>query len=124
MSDTLIIVLAGVGLLLVLAGLLVSWRRSSVQAGGGQRRGSSRRAGSATQAGERQAAAVSEAIEDLVNQKLAQIPGLATTEVDFGTSPDGSLEIWIGDERYGSVEEIRDQRIRQAFAEAVASFNR
>lgn len=73
---------------------------------------------------ERKASAISEAIEEMVNQKLAGIPGLADTRVDFGTAADGSLEIWIGWERYASVDEISDPRIRDAVREAVAAYNR
>jgi hypothetical protein len=72
---------------------------------------------------EHQAAAASEAIEELVNLNLAKIPGLAGTHIDFGSAADGSLEIWIGDQRYTSVDEIPDPRIQQAVREAVASFN-
>lgn len=124
MSDTLVLALAGIGLVLIAMGALITWRRSSVRAGAIGSRPRRMARGSSRPGEERQAAAASEAIEDLVNQRLAAIPGLATTRVDFGTLPDGSLEIWVGDERYTSVEDIRDQRIRQAVAEAVASFNR
>jgi hypothetical protein len=44
--------------------------------------------------------------------------------VDFATAHDGSLEIWIGDDRYTSVDAIPDPRVRQAVADAVAAFNR
>ena len=44
--------------------------------------------------------------------------------VDFGTAHDGSLEIWVGEDRYTSVDSIPDERVRRAVAEAVASFNR
>ena len=73
--------------------------------------------------GERLAAASSEAIEELANQALAKA-GVAGPRVDFGTAHDGSLEIWIGEDRYTSVDSIPDERVRQAVAEAVASFNR
>jgi hypothetical protein len=73
--------------------------------------------------GERLASASSEAIEDLVNQALAKA-GVDGVQVDFGTAHDGSLEIWIGDDRYTSVDSIPDARVRQAVADAVASFNR
>ncbi len=73
--------------------------------------------------GERLASASSEAIEELVNQALARA-GVAGVQVDFGTAHDGSLEIWIGDDRYTSVDSIPDERVRQAVAEAVAAFNR
>jgi hypothetical protein len=72
---------------------------------------------------ERQASATSEAIEKLVNDALVKA-GLGSTQVDFGTAHDGSLEIWIGDQRYTSVEALPDPRIRQAVADAVAAFNR
>ena len=70
-----------------------------------------------------QASAPSEAIEELVNQALVRA-GMGDTRVDFATAHDGSLEIWVGDERYRSVDEIPDPRIRQAISEAVAAFNR
>ena len=73
--------------------------------------------------GERLASASSEAIEELVNQALAKA-GAAEVQVDFATAHDGSLEIWIGDDRYTSVDSIPDARVRQAVADAVASFNR
>ena len=73
--------------------------------------------------GERLAAASSEAIEELANQALAKA-GLTGLRVDFGTAHDGSLEIWIGEDRYTSVDSIPDERVRRAVAEAVASFNR
>jgi hypothetical protein len=44
--------------------------------------------------------------------------------LDFGTAIDGSLEIWVDGERYNSVEEIPDERIRRAIAEAVEKYNR
>jgi hypothetical protein len=58
-----------------------------------------------------------------VNDALVKA-GLGSTQVDFGTAHDGSLEIWIGDQRYTSVEALPDPRIRQAVADAVAAFNR
>ena len=73
--------------------------------------------------GERLAAASSEAIEELANQALAKA-GVTGLRVDFGTAHDGSLEIWIGEDRYTSVDSIPDERVRRAVAEAVASFNR
>jgi hypothetical protein len=71
---------------------------------------------------EREASAASEAIEKLANDTLAKA-GLSAKRVDFGTAHDGSLEIWVGDERYTSVEAIPDPVIRQAVADAVAAFN-
>ncbi len=76
------------------------------------------------EAGERRASIAAEAIEELVRERLRRHPDLAAVSVDFGTGPGGELEIWVGEECFGSVEEIRDVRIRQAVAEAVEAFNR
>jgi hypothetical protein len=72
---------------------------------------------------ERQASASSEAIEEQVNQILSKA-GVTGIHVDFGTAHDGSLEIWLGDDRYLSVDSIPDERVRRAVAEAVAAYNR
>ncbi len=72
---------------------------------------------------ELQASLVSEKIEDMVKNKLREHPDLRDVVIDFGTSPDGSLEIWIDSERYIDVEEIPDRRIREAIAKAVEDFN-
>ena len=74
--------------------------------------------------GERQGSLVTEQIEEMVKHKLAAYPDLGGVRLDFGTAADGGLEIWFGDVRYGSVDQIPDARVREAVAEAVASFNR
>jgi hypothetical protein len=109
------------GVTLIGAGLILTWRRASVRSavGAAPVEGKSLGAG-----GEFVAAPASEAIEKMVNQHLAADPGLSGTRVDFGTAADGSLEIWVGDERYVSVDDIRDARIRQAVQDAVAAFNK
>ena len=122
MSDTIMVVLVVLGVALIAAGLLLTWRRSSVRPA--VRVAARDRARPISIGDELQAAPISEAVEDLVNQRLASLPGLARTRVDFGTAADGSLEIWIGEQRYTSVDEIRDPRIRQAVADAVASYNK
>jgi hypothetical protein len=72
---------------------------------------------------ELQASPVSEKIEDMVKNKLREHSDLREVMIDFGTSLDGSLEIWIDSERYLDVEDIPDERIRKAIAEAVEDFN-
>jgi hypothetical protein len=121
MGTTVLLVLIGLGVALIAAGLVLSWRQSSVRPPSPSP-GPAGLSGPA--GGELQAAPTSEAVEDLVNQRLAAIPELAGSRVDFGTAPDGSLEIWIEDQRYASVDEIRDPRIRQAVQDAVASYNK
>ena len=118
MSTIVLAVLVGLGAILIGAGLFSS-------AGNASGEGPSPDEGGDPSSGEEhQAAPASEAIEELVNRKLAGIPGLGGTRIDFGSAADGSLEIWIGDQRYTSIDEIPDQRIQQAVREAVASFNK
>lgn len=72
---------------------------------------------------EEQASPSSEQIEGMVRKRLAEYPDLAKQVVDFGTAEDGSLEIWIADKRYTSVDDIPDERVRDAISEAVKEFN-
>lgn len=119
-TDTLVLIGAvglGVGLLAI---WLVVSRRGAVRSADLRHAAAER----APASDDLPSAPASEAIEDLVKQRLKKIPGLANTPVDFATAPDGSLSIWIGSDRYASVEEIRDPRIREAVREAVAGFNR
>jgi hypothetical protein len=77
-----------------------------------------------TDQGEFKASLIGEQIEEMVRERLAEDPSLAGISLDFGTAPDGSLEIWVDGERYTSVDQIPDERIRSAVADAVAEFNR
>jgi hypothetical protein len=74
-------------------------------------------------AGERIASPISEVIEEMVQQRMAGDPSLQGLKIDFGTSADGALEIWIDAERYSNVDDIRDSRIRTLIQEAVAAYN-
>ena len=69
------------------------------------------------------ASVVSEQIEEMVKQKLAQYPDLSAVRLDFGTGSDEALVIWVGDQRYQEVDQIPDERIRQAISESVEAFN-
>jgi hypothetical protein len=73
--------------------------------------------------GERPASSVSEQIEQMVRAKLASDPELADTVLDFATSPEGSLEVWVNQVRYPEIDLIPDARIRELVREAVESFN-
>ena len=73
--------------------------------------------------GEKRASLVSEQIEERVKQILVS-QGLALDEkIDFGTASDGSLEIWIEETAYTSVDKIPDKNVRNAVAKAVEEFN-
>ena len=73
--------------------------------------------------GERASSLVSEQIEQMVIDRLRQYPDLAGIKLDFGTMPDGTIDIWVGDVQYDDPADIPDERIRQAIREAVAEFN-
>ena len=73
--------------------------------------------------GEFIASHISEQIEEMTRQLLKALPDLGDVKLDFGTAIDGSLEIWVDGERYNSVEEIPDECIRRAIAEAVEKYN-
>jgi hypothetical protein len=73
--------------------------------------------------GESLAAPFAEQIEDILREQISADPYLRSYDVDFGTAPDGGLEIIVGDKRYTSIEQISDQRLREAVSKAVATYN-
>jgi hypothetical protein len=77
----------------------------------------------AASGGERMASLVSETIEDLVRERMQMDPTLQGQKIDFGTSSDGALEIWIDDERYLDVDAIPNKEIRTIIQEAVKVYN-
>jgi hypothetical protein len=74
-------------------------------------------------AGERASALVSEEVEELARAKLVVYPDLASTQLDFATAADGSLEIWVDGTQYHSIDEVPDDRLRQAIQAAVQEWN-
>jgi hypothetical protein len=124
LSNTLrIIVLIAVALV----GILILWsllRRVRSQSSYSDPPSLSQVADARIDEGESEAALVSEQIEEMVNQKLSEFPDLQGKRLDFGSAPDGSLEITFQDETYSSIEAIPDARIRQAISVAVEKFNR
>ena len=50
-------------------------------------------------------------------------PSLREVKIDFGSTSDGALEIWIDDERYLDVDAIPKEKIRTIIHEAVRSYN-
>lgn len=119
----LVAVVLGALLLLLLGAYALSSRRTQ---------STTKSAGVAAQAdwimglkeGEEMASPAAEAIEALAQAKLSQYADLAGIQLDFGTAGSGGLEIWVGSDRYGAVDEIPDERIRVAIAAAVEEFNR
>ena len=73
--------------------------------------------------GERQSSIVSEQIEEMVKQQLADDDELSSVAIDFGADTNGNLEYWIDGTRYTSIDDIPIPKIREAIHGAVASFN-
>jgi hypothetical protein len=72
---------------------------------------------------ERPSSLVAEQIEEMVRRKLEQHPDLADVVFDFGTMPDGTIDIWVNRKQYDNIEDIPDERIRRAIGEAVEEFS-
>jgi hypothetical protein len=72
--------------------------------------------------GEGLAPAFVEQIEDIVHARLSQDPALAAVRVDFGTAPDGQLEIIVDGENYMNVCDIPDDRLREVIRQAIESW--
>lgn len=63
-------------------------------------------------------------IEDLVRARLAIYPDLAHTDFDLGRADANSLHIWFDGHDYPSVDNIPDERVREAITQVVVGFNR
>ena len=74
--------------------------------------------------GEKLAAPFTEQIEDIFRAKIEADPDLNHYQVDLGSAPDGTLEIWINDKKYTNVNDIPDNRLKNAFRESVMKWNK
>jgi hypothetical protein len=73
--------------------------------------------------GEKLAAPFTEQIEDIFRAKIEADPNLNHYQVDLGSAPDGTLEIWVNDKKYTNVNELPDG-LKKAFRESVAKWNK
>ena len=74
--------------------------------------------------GERQASAAAEVLESIIQRRMAAEPALAGQRLDFGTAPDGSLEIWWNGQAYTGVDQVPGARGRDLIALATDEFNK
>jgi hypothetical protein len=74
--------------------------------------------------GEKLAAPFTEQIEDIFRAKIEADPALNHYQVDLGSAPDGTLEIWINDKKYTNVNDLPDNRLKLAFRESVTKWNK
>ena len=69
--------------------------------------------------GEPVAAPFSEQIEDIIRSRIAADPQVYGTGFDLGTAEDGSIEFWVDGQKYGTIDELPSERLRQIVREAV-----
>lgn len=74
--------------------------------------------------GEKLAAPFTEQIEDIFRAKIEANPDLNHFQVDLGSAPDGTLEIWVNDKKYANVNDLPDDRLKRAFRESVLKWNK
>lgn len=74
-------------------------------------------------AGEHLAAPFAEQIEDIVRARLATDPELSAVKIDFGTGPDGGLEISVDGQHYAGFEAIPSPRLKALVQDAIAAYN-
>jgi hypothetical protein len=74
--------------------------------------------------GEKLAAPFTEQIEDIFRTKIEADPDLNHFQVDLGSAPDGTLEIWVNDKKYTNVNDLPDDRLKKAFRESVVKWNK
>ncbi len=73
---------------------------------------------------EKLAAPFAEQIEDILRQRLHSDSALSTLNVDLGTSATGDLEIWVDGQCYTAIDNLPNERLRQAFREAIDKWER
>jgi len=74
--------------------------------------------------GEKLAAPFTEQIEDIFRAKIEADPDLNHYQIDLGSAPDGTLEFWVNDKKYTNVNDLPDNRLKQAFRASVTQWNR
>jgi len=123
MTDTTAVMVLIALVLSLLAALLIVTGYNRIRG----RRVPSREPGRSRQAdhaGERMASAPAELMQAIVRREMASDPVFAGRSIDFGTAPDGSLEIWVDGQSYAGVDQIPDGHLREMIARAAAEFNR
>ena len=73
--------------------------------------------------GEKLAAPFAEQIEDVLRAKVESDPYLKSFNIDFGTAPDGGLEIWVNGEKYEGVATLPDEQLKKTFLQVVKEWN-
>lgn len=114
----------GLGVIIVIA--LIAWRMAAGRSkpASGMPESLQQVSQARIEGDEKPASLISEQIEEMVRTELAQYPDLSGAQLDFGTAPDGALEIWFDGQQYASADLVPDERVRSAITRAVETFNR
>lgn len=73
--------------------------------------------------GEKVAAPFAEQIEDILRAKAENDPYLKSFDIDFGTSSDGGLEIWVNGTKYDGVASVPDEKLKETLLQVVKDWN-
>lgn len=73
--------------------------------------------------GEKLAAPFAEQIEDILRAKAENDPYLKSFDIDFGTSSDGGLEIWVDGTKYDGVASLPDEKLKETLLQVVKDWN-
>jgi len=73
--------------------------------------------------GEKLAAPFTEQIEDIFRAKIEADPDLNHYQVDLGSAPDGTLEIWVNDKKNTNVNDLPDDKLKRVFRASVVKWN-
>ena len=73
--------------------------------------------------GEKLAAPFAEQIEDILRAKAESDPYLKSFDIDFGTSSDGGLAIWVDGTKYDGVASLPDENWKKTLLQVVKDWN-
>jgi len=73
--------------------------------------------------GEKLAAPFAEQIEDILRAKAENDPYLKSFDIDFGTSSDGGLEVWVNGTKYDGVASLPDEKLKETLLQVVKDWN-
>lgn len=74
--------------------------------------------------GEKLAAPFAEQIEDIVQARLAKHPSLSQYRVDFGSAPDGRLEIHVNDQTFTEIDTLPDEALQTLIRESIETWRK
>lgn len=74
--------------------------------------------------GEKLAAPFAEQIEDIVQARLSKHPELSKYNVDFGSAPDGGLEIHVDGQVFTELDTLPDESLKTLIREAIETWRK